>query len=277
MFAARLLRALVVRPQMQAQIEERAERSWKLRDMLHLGNLNMPGSGMDDDGYLMQTAAPPMQPTFATRPTLVGKGNFAVVEITHGKWVAKGMPNRKQKGPKNQKWLTKAIVRDTHSGVITWQEPLVYSPSMKLTLTNKQLPRKDPRRLVLQTLRAMNQFHGKPARDNVKVEIAQDNGTRSRYYFARCEAFFHDRNGRMYIGLRWYDQSGPDIIDATVLLPRLKLRPHDQARSYSVLPASCVANGALLIANGQHHYAIMSPRELKEYVSFNTALDCRPT
>jgi hypothetical protein len=123
----------------------------------------------------------------------------------------------------------------------------------------------------------MNQFHGKPARDNVKVEIAQDNGTRSRYYFARCEAFFHDSKGRMYIGLRWYDQSGPDIIDATVLLPRLKLRPHDQARSYSVLPVSCVANGALLIANGQHHCAIMSPRELNEHVSFNTALDCRPT
>ena len=27
---------------MQAQIEERAERSWKLRDMLHLGKLNDP-------------------------------------------------------------------------------------------------------------------------------------------------------------------------------------------------------------------------------------------
>jgi hypothetical protein len=113
--------------------------------------------------------------------------NLAVVEIVSGTWVAAGSPNRKQKGPKKQKWLTKAIVRDTNSGVITWQEPLVYSPSMKLTLMNKQLSRKDPRRPVLQTLRAMNQFHGKPARDNVKVEIAQENGS-SRYYFAQCEA-----------------------------------------------------------------------------------------
>ena len=180
------------------------------------------------------------------------------------------MPNRKQKGPKNQKWLTKAILRDTHSGVLTWQEPLVYSPSMKLTLTNKQLPRKDPRRLVLQTLRAMKLFHGKPARDNVKVEIAQDNGS-SSYYFAQCEAFFQDSKGRIYVGLRWYDQSGPDIIDGTVLLPKLKLRPHDQPRSYSVLPSTCIANGALIIAHGAHHYAIMSPRELKEYACFNTA------
>ena len=268
MFAARLLRAFVA-PPMQAQIEERAERSWKLRGMLHLGKLNAPGSGMDDDGYLMQTATPPMQPTLATRPTLVGKANFALVELTSGKWVATGRTNRKITGPTNQKWLTKAIVRDVHSGVLTWQEPLVYSPSMKLTLTNKQLPRKDPRRLVLQTLRAMKLFHGKPARDNVKVEIAQDNGS-SSYYFAQCEAFFQDSKGRIYVGLRWYDQSGPDIIDSTVLLPKLKLRPHDQPRSYSVLPSTCIANGALIIAHGAHHYAIMSPRELKEYACFNT-------
>ena len=110
----------------------------------------------------------------------------------------------------------------------------------------------------------------KAAPDNVKVEIAQDNGS-SRYYFAQCEAFFQDSKGDIYVGLRWYDQSGPDIIDATVLLPRLKLRPHDQPRSYSVLPASRVHNGALLMASSTHHYATMSPRELKEYVSFNTA------
>jgi hypothetical protein len=104
----------------------------------------------------------------------------------------------------------------------------------------------------------------------VKAEIAQDNGS-SRYYFAQCEAFFQDSKGHTYVGLRWYDQLGPGIIDGTVLLPRLKLRPHDQPRSYSVLPASCIHNGALLMASGARHHAIMSPRELKECVSFNTA------
>ena len=79
MFSARLFRVLVT-PTTQAQIEERAERSWKLRDLLHLGNLNTPGSTVGDDGYLMKTAAPPMKPTPVTRPTLVGKGNFVVVE-----------------------------------------------------------------------------------------------------------------------------------------------------------------------------------------------------
>ena len=138
-------------PATQAQIEERAERSWKLRGMLHLGNLNAQGSSLDRDGHTLETAAPPMKPTPVTRPTPVGKYNFAVVEIVPGTWVAAGLPSRKQKGPKNQKWLTKAIVRDTNSGVLTWQEPLVHSPSMKLALVDKQLPRKDPRRLALQT------------------------------------------------------------------------------------------------------------------------------
>jgi hypothetical protein len=257
---------------MQAQIEERAKRSWKLRGMLHLGNLNAPGSTLDGHGYLMQTAAPPMKTILVTRPTLVGKPNFAVVEVVSGKWVATGMPNRKQKGPKNQKWLTKAIFRDKNSGVTTWQEPLVYSSSLKLTLVNQQLPRKDPRRLALQTLRVMNKFHGKPTRDNVKVEIAQDNGN-SFYYFAQCEAFFQDGKGRTYVALRWHDQSGPEIIDVhvTVLLSRLKLRPYDQPRSYSVLPASCIHNGALVMARGAHHHAIMPHQQLKEYVSFNSA------
>ena len=176
MFSARLFRVLVT-PTTQAQIEERAERSWKLRDLLHLGNLNTPGSTVGDDGYLMKTAAPPMKPTPATRPTLVGKSNFAAVKIVSGKWVASGRSDRKQK----------------------------------------------------------------------------------------------DGRGPTYVGLRWHDQSGPDIIDAAVLLPRLKLRPHDQPRSYSVMPASCIHNGALVMAHGAHYYAVMSPRELKEYVSFNSA------
>jgi hypothetical protein len=116
----------------------------------------------------------------------------------------------------------------------------------------------------------MNKFHGKPTRDNVKAEIAQDNGS-SRCCFAQCEACFQDDKGCALVGLRWHDQSGPEIIDGTVLLPRLKLRPHDQPRSYSVLTASCVHNDALLMANGAHHCAIMPPRELEEHVSFNSS------
>ena len=211
-----------------------------------------------------------MKPTPVTRPTLVGKDNFSVVNIVSGTWVATGCHSSKKKGPKHKKWLAKAIQRDTNNGVLDWSEPLVYSPSMKLTLVNKQLSKKDPRRLVLQTLRAMDNFHGKAARDNVKVEIVQDNEN-SHYYFAQCEAFFQDANDLTYVAVRWYDQTGPDIIDDTVLLPRLKLRPHDQPRSYSVLPATCIHNGALMMENNAHHYAIMSPREPTDYICINSA------
>ena len=152
--------------------------------MLHLGNLNTPGSSLDDDGNMLKIAAPPMKPTPVTRPTLVGKCNFATVKVVSGTWVATGCYSSKQKGPKHQKWLAKAILRDTNNGILDWREPLVYSPSTKLTLVNKQLPRKDPRRLILQTLRAIGKFHGKPARDNVEVEIAQDN---VRGVFPGCE------------------------------------------------------------------------------------------
>ena len=238
--------------------------------MLHLGNLNTPGSFLNEDNSMIQTAATPMKPTPVTRPTLVGKDNFSVVNIVSGTWVATGCHSSKQKGPKHQKWLAKAIQRDTNNGVLDWSEPLVYSPSMKLTLVNKQLSKKDPRRLVLQTLRAMDNFHGKAARDNVKVEIVQDNEN-SHYYFAQCEAFFQDANDLIYVAVRWYDQTGPDIIDDTVLLPRLKLRPHDQPRSYSVLPATCIHNGALMMENNANHYAIMSPRELTDYICINSA------
>ena len=71
----------------------------------------------------------------------------------------------------------------------------------------------------------------------------------------------------MSLWLRWYDHANPngDAVDATVLLPRLKLRPMEKTGSYSVLPASCIHNGALIIAGDNHHWAVMSPREQKEY------------
>jgi hypothetical protein len=74
-------------PPTQAQTEERAERSWKLRDMLHLAKL----TEMAMNDYCFNrgaSAAVSMQATPVTHPTLVGKGNFSRVEINAGLWVA---------------------------------------------------------------------------------------------------------------------------------------------------------------------------------------------
>jgi hypothetical protein len=73
------------------------------------------------------------------------------------------------------------------------------------------------------------------------------------------------------LALRWLDQSGPCALNTTVRLPRLKLlRPNMMPKSYSVLPATSIHNGALLIAADEFYWAVMSPREQEEYMRVNT-------
>ena len=235
--------------------------------MLHLGNLT--DVAMNDDCFNRgESAAVSMIPTPVTRPTLVGKDNFSYVKIRAGLWlVPKGITSKaKASLPEVREWLSKAIRRGTSNGVLAWREPVLFSPSMKLTLVDRQRSTTDPKRLVLITLRSMAKFRGKTTRDNVKVEVEDGEGN-ARFYFAQCEAFFQDANGHVFVGLRWYDHANPngDAVDAKVLLPRLKLRPLEKTGSYSVLPASCIHNGALIIPGDNHHWAVMSPREQKEY------------
>jgi hypothetical protein len=140
---------------------------------------------------------------------------------------------------------------------------------MKMTMVDRQTLPNDPKRLVWATLRAKKSFQGRPTNGFVKVEVEEDN-RQGRLYFAKCEAFFRDSRGDHYVGLRWLDQAGPCALNTTVRLPRLKLRQSTMPRSHSVLPASSVHNGALLIAVEDFYWAVMSPREPGEYVRVNT-------
>ena len=247
-----------------------------LRDMLHLGKV---GAHLDEDGFgsmaEKQVGCGPMDRTPATPPTLVGTAHAA--RISGGKW----RKNKKRPGKRHRKEqtrphnadsrraLAKAIERDINSGVLNWQEPVEYSSAMKMTMVNTQTQPNDPKRLVLTTLRAKKTFQGRPTNDFVKVEVEEGNG-QGRLYFAKCEAFFRDSRGALYVALRWLDQSGPCALNTTVRLPRLKLRPNMTPKSYSVLPASSIHNGALLIAADEFYWAVMSPREQEEYVRVNT-------
>jgi hypothetical protein len=105
--------------------------------------------------------------------------------------------------------------------------------------------------------------------DHTTLEVGEDNG-QGRLYFAKRETFFRDSRGDHYVGLRWLDQSGPCALNTIVRLPRLKLRPNTMPRSCSVLPASSIHNGALLIAVEDFYWAVMSPREQEECVRVNT-------
>ena len=247
-----------------------------LRDMLHLGKV---GVHMDEDGFgsiaKNQVASGPMHRTPATPPTLVGTVHAA--RLAGGKW----RKNKHRTGKRRRKEQTRphdadsrralamAIDRDIASGVLNWQAPVEYSSAMKMTMVDRQTLPNDPKRLVLTTLRAKKSFQGRPTNDFVKVEVEEDNG-QGRLYFAKCEAFFRDFRGVHYVGLRWLDQSGPCALNSTFRLPRLKLRPNTIPRSYSVLPASAIHNGALLITVDDFYWAVMPPREQGDYVRVNT-------
>ena len=256
----------------QAQIEERAERTWKLRDMLHLGQC---GVALDDDGYNAGAIPGPMIPTPSTPPTLVGTAVRA--KFRRGRWLRprkarwtkkpESAPARGQKRhhqASGRKGLALVIQRDVENGVLQWRKPVQYAPSMKLTVPDLQAPQHDPKRLVLITLRAMAKFQGRPCLDYVKVAVEGHSG-RVQLFFALCEAFFQDADGVHYVGLRWLDKAGPDEVDEIVRLPRLKLRPSGLRNSYSIMPAASIANGALLIAQGDFYWAVMSPREQAAY------------
>ena len=205
------------------------------------------------------------------RPSFVGTAHAA--RIAGGKWrKSKKRPGKRrrkeQTRPHNadsRRALAKAIDQDIASGVLNWPEPVECPSVMKMTMVHRQTPPNDPKRLVLTTLRAKKSFQGRPSNDFVKAEVEEDNG-QGRLCFAKFEAFFRDSRGINCVSLRWLDKSGPCALNTTVRLPRLKLRP----ASNSVLPASSVHNGALLIEVDDFYWAVMSPREQGDYVRVNT-------
>ena len=47
-----------------------------------------------------------------------------------------------------------------------------------------------------------------------------------------------------------------------VKLPKLTLANPDTPASYSIMPATAIVNGALVVESGAKHYAIMHPKEM---------------
>jgi hypothetical protein len=66
---------------------------------------------------------------------------------------------------------------------IVWNPPITCSTQLKITLVDKQLHHDDDRRYVNATLRAQPFYSHRPAYDNIKVWIEEDEG--QRLYFAR--------------------------------------------------------------------------------------------
>ena len=167
--------------------------------------------------------------------------------------------------------LRLAIVNAIQKGTIHWNEPIQTFTQMKLTLEDQQQHIHSPKRVAKVILRAMPNFHGKPAFDNVKVVVEEEHG-RIRRYFGKCLAFFKDSNDEMFAGIRWYEPADHDtnvLIDPVVKLAKLKLAPVANTRSYSIMPTSSIVNGTLILRMNDHYWAMQSPREQAEYLQNN--------
>ncbi len=117
-------------------------------------------------------------------------------------------------------------------------------------------------------LRARPKYQGRPAFDNVKIEVEEERG-RIRRYFGKCLAFFEDDNKDMFVGVRWYetpDRDDTQLIDSIVKLAELKLSPVAITRSYGIMPIQSIVNGALIIRVNEQYWALQSPREQAEFL-----------
>lgn len=149
--------------------------------------------------------------------------------------------------------------------MLQWTEPLRVATQLQIPVTDAQKTVLDPTRKTLQIFRARKTFQHAPAFDNVKVLIENRNGV-SSWYFGRCIAFMSDANDDLFIVLRWFTR----LVDipgsaANSSAPSFTLAPQNETKSYSVLPVSCIINGAFMIPGGGRFWALLSPQEQKIY------------
>jgi hypothetical protein len=149
--------------------------------------------------------------------------------------------------------------------VLQWTEPLRVATQLQIPITDAQKTFLDPTRNTLQVFRAKHTFQHAPAFDNVKVLIENRNGD-SSWYFGRCIAFMSDANDDHFIVLRWFTRQ-VDITGSAANsgAPSFTLAPENETKSYSVLPVSCILNGAFMIPGGGRFWALLSPLEQKIY------------
>ena len=85
-------------------------------------------------------------------------------------------------------------------------------------------------------------------------------------YFAQCVVFLKDNEGKIFVVLHWFDRQEKDNgFDSISNVPSFKLAPNENTKSYSILPISCIVNGALIVPGGGRFWALLSPKEHKRY------------
>ena len=241
----------------QAQMELRDQRVWSLRDLLGMAN-EPPTSAGDGSSQIDTWYASAQHPI---HPRLVGKTRtfFASDGAGLPSWLTP-----------NEKMALRRCVAGARTGenpILKWQDPVLCGTNLKLTLANlPELP-ESPRRLQQITLRAQRQLDRPFTADHVKVMVEMDE--RDRAYFGACLCFFVDSRGEHYVALRWLREIQGTVLHPDSRIVPLRLSPVAETSSYSVLPVSAIANGALIAQTGSRIWACLSPREEDAYTATN--------
>ena len=235
-------------------MEKKTQRRWQLSDILHAaGEESLSKSEYDNPDTEENLARiEPMD------PKLIGKKTMLSLEENTG------LPTALTGTAKFHIFLS---IRNNTRGqhpTLTWTPPITCATQMKMTLEDKQVHADDDRRYRNVIIRAQPEYQGVPAYDNVKAWIEEDAGR--KLYFAKLFAFFKDAHGHHYVGLQWYADEPIKPPGAILELPCLQLAREDRSASYSILPADCVVNGAVLFPCVGKMWALQSPREEMEYI-----------
>jgi hypothetical protein len=155
-------------------MELKVTRRWQLQDLLHgAGEDGITQSDYGDpNGDVTQAQRDPID------PVLVGYSTpLDLDEET-------GLPETMT--PNERKYLYRAIRKATRgeNRTLEWVGDIECATQMKTTFQDHQLQREDDRRNIPVTLRAQPTFQGRPAQDNVRMLIEEDNA-RNKIYFAK--------------------------------------------------------------------------------------------
>jgi hypothetical protein len=75
--------------------------------------------------------------------------------------------------------------------------------------------------------------------------------------------------GKHFVAVHWLTEVEGAVVDPVTRLVPLTLSRPELTASYSVMPASAIVNGALIIQGGAKLWALQSPREQRAYIASN--------
>ena len=249
-------------------MQHKDERSWMLHNVLAAANLPPVSTAYNVD-EMSNTYALIKEPAIPKLPTLTGA--LTTLSLPQCGGLPLDLTSDERKA------LRLAIIQAVVRELIVWEEPIMVGTAMSFTVVNVHEPGHSDNKIVPIVLRAKRIFRGRPAWDNVKLLVDEEGG--ARLYFGRCMAFFRDKHGSVFVGIRWYQNvtANGEALDETAMLPRLKLTKinvtiRDVLESVSILPAASIINGALLIPYNDEYWAMQSSVEQGQYISNNQYL-----